>query len=75
MFRIDPFRFLATVLAGWANQRQQDVLEYLREENRVLREQLGDRRIRFADEQRVRLAERARPESFARPCDSCDEAA
>jgi len=34
------------VLAGWMNQRQQDVIEYLREENRVLREQLGDRRFR-----------------------------
>ena len=27
MFRIDPFRFLAAVLAGWSNQRQQDALE------------------------------------------------
>src|SRR5262249_13963953 len=59
MFRIDPFRFLASVLAGWTTQRQQDALEYLREENRVLREQLGNRRIRFTDEQRVRLAEKA----------------
>jgi putative transposase len=48
------------VLAGWANQRQQDALEYLREENRVLREQLGGRRIRFTDAQRVRLAEKAK---------------
>jgi putative transposase len=60
MFRIDPFRFLASVLAGWANQRQQDALEYLREENRVLREQLRGQRIRFTDEQRVRLAEKAK---------------
>jgi len=56
---IDPFRFLATVLAGWANQRQQVALEYLREENRVLREQLGNQRIRFTDDQRIRLAEKA----------------
>jgi hypothetical protein len=28
------------------NQRRQHVIEYLREENRVLREQLGDRRLR-----------------------------
>jgi hypothetical protein len=35
------------VVAGWMNQRQQNVIEYLREENRVLREQLGDRRLRF----------------------------
>ena len=53
---VDPFRSLATVLAGWANQRQQAALEYLREENRVLREQLGNQRIRFTDDQRIRLA-------------------
>ena len=40
------------------NQRQQNVIEYLREENRVLREQLGDRRLRFTDDQRRRLAVR-----------------
>jgi len=37
---LDPFRFLAGVLAGWANQQQQHAIEYLREENQVLREQL-----------------------------------
>jgi putative transposase len=36
------------------------VNEYLREENRVLREQLGDRRLRFTDDQRGRLAVRAK---------------
>jgi hypothetical protein len=35
-------------------------LEYLREENRVLREQLGDRRVRFNDDQRRRLAAKAK---------------
>ena len=34
----DPFRLLVISLAGWLNQRQQDALEYLQEENRVLRE-------------------------------------
>jgi hypothetical protein len=42
------------------NQRQQNVIEYLREENRVLREQLGDRRLRFNDDRRCRLAIRAK---------------
>jgi putative transposase len=42
------------------NQRQQQTIEYLREENRVLREQLGDRRLRFNDDQRRRLAVRAK---------------
>ena len=47
----NPFQFIVIVLAGWMNQRQQNVIEYLREENRVLREQLGDRRLRFNDDQ------------------------
>jgi hypothetical protein len=37
------------------NQPQQQVAEYLLEENRVLREQIGSRRIRFNDDQRRRL--------------------
>jgi hypothetical protein len=41
---LNPFQFVVIVLAGWMNQRQQNVIEYLREENRVLREQLGARR-------------------------------
>ena len=57
---LDSFRFLATAIAGWANQQQQDSIEYLREENRVLREQLEGKRIRFTDDQRRRLAEKAK---------------
>lgn len=57
---LNPFQFVVIMLAGWMNQRQQDVVEYLREENRVLREQLGDRRLRFTDDQRRRLAVRAK---------------
>jgi hypothetical protein len=36
------------------------VIEYLIEENRVLREQLGNRRMRFSDSQRRRLAAKAK---------------
>ena len=57
---LDPFEFLLVSVAGWMNQRQQQAIEYLREENRVLREQLGDRRVRFNDDQRRRLAVRAK---------------
>jgi adenylate cyclase class IV len=46
--------------AGWVNRSQQDVIEYLKEENRVLREQLGARRLRFTDDQRRRLAAKAK---------------
>ena len=42
------------------NQRQLQIIDYLREENRVLREQLGGRRVHFNDDQRCRLAARAK---------------
>ena len=54
-----PLRLLLVALAGWINQQQRDVIEYLQAENRVLREQLGPRRLRFTDDQRIRLAAKA----------------
>jgi transposase InsO family protein len=57
---LDPFRFVLIAIAGWMNQRQLQMIEYLREENRVLREQLGQRRVRFTDGQRRRLAAKAK---------------
>ena len=47
-------------VSGWMNHRQRQVIDYLREENRVLREQLGDRRVRLNDNQRRRLAVKAK---------------
>ena len=43
------------VFAGWANREQQEVIEYLRTENQVLREKLGKKRILLNDDQRRRL--------------------
>ena len=54
------WQFLAITFAGWVNRSQQDAIEYLKEENRVFREQLGARRLRFTDDQRRRLAAKAR---------------
>jgi transposase InsO family protein len=53
-------QFFVFTVAGWINCGQQDVIEYLREENRVLREQLGGKRLRLTDDQRRRLAVRAK---------------
>jgi hypothetical protein len=55
-----PFQFLLVTLAGWVNRGQQDVIGYLQEENRVLREHLGSRRLHFTDAQRSRLANKAK---------------
>src|SRR3954468_8187108 len=57
---LDPFLFVLISIAGCINQQQQQAIEYLREENKVLREQLGGRRLRFTDEQRRRLAVKAK---------------
>jgi transposase InsO family protein len=53
-------QFLVFTMAGWLSRQQQDLIDYLREENRVLREQLGRERLRLTDEQRRRLAVRGK---------------
>src|SRR5712692_7021388 len=55
-----PLRFVLVALAGWINQHQRNVIDYLQEENRALREQLGPGRMRFTDAQRRRLAAKAK---------------
>ena len=57
---LDPFRFVLIAVAGWMNQREYQIIDYLREENRVLREQLGERRLQFDDDQCRRLALKAK---------------
>ena len=51
---LDPFRFLLMAVSGWMSQQQMQLTNYLQEEHRVLREQLGQRRLRFNDDQRRR---------------------
>jgi putative transposase len=55
-----PLQFAILTISGWVNRNQQDLIAYLQEENRVLREHLGDRRIQFTDTQRCRLAMKAK---------------
>lgn len=55
-----PFQMLLFTVSGWLNRHQQDVIAYLVEENRVLKEQLNGRRLRLTDEQRRRLAAKAK---------------
>jgi len=42
-------QFLVLTVAGWVNRHQEDVIAYLREENRILREQLGPGPLRLTD--------------------------
>lgn len=55
-----PLQALALILAGWVNRAQQHVINYLQEENRALRKQLGGKGLRFTDVQRRRLADVAK---------------
>src|SRR6266404_2229682 len=52
---MNPLSVVLICVVGWMNPHQQVVIEYLQEEIRVLKEQLGNR-PRFTDDQRRRLA-------------------
>ncbi len=55
-----PWMMLVSMMAGWINRQQQEALEYLKEENKILRDELlkatGKKRIILNDKQRRRLA-------------------
>ena len=51
-----PLTILLLMLAGWINRQQQEMIEYLKEENKILREKLGGKRLLLTDRQRRRLA-------------------
>ena len=53
---LQPWQILVAAFAGWISRHQDAAIEYLREENRVLKQQLGGRRLRLTDAQRRRLA-------------------
>ena len=53
------WRFTVLAIAGWMNRQQQEAISYLRVENEILREKLGQKRIRLNDSQRARLGEAA----------------
>jgi putative transposase len=51
-----PLAFFLLLFSGWVNRHQQAVIDYLLEENRVLRAAHGPRRLCLTDDQRCRLA-------------------
>ena len=56
MYQSIQLRLLLAACAGWVNREQAAAIEFLVEENRVLKEQLGKKRHRLTDDQRRRLA-------------------
>jgi hypothetical protein len=53
---LQPLQFVPAVLSGWLNEHQAHVVDYLREENRLLRQRLRGPRLRLTDDDRRRLA-------------------
>jgi transposase InsO family protein len=58
---VDPtaLQFVLGVLTGWLERGEREAFAYLLEENRLLRRQLGGRRLGLTDADRRRLATRA----------------
>src|SRR4030095_8967955 len=52
--------FLLMIAAGWVHRHQLIVIEFLQAENRLLKERLRGRRIRFTDAERALLARQAK---------------
>jgi putative transposase len=51
-----PWLFLLMLLSGWINRYQEEMMTYLKEENKILKEKIGKKRIILNDDQRRRLA-------------------
>jgi hypothetical protein len=56
LMQIKPLSILLVILAGWINSHQQEMIEYLKEENRILWEKIDKKRIILSGDQRRRLA-------------------
>src|SRR6202171_3362021 len=52
--------FLLMILSGWVHRHQLIVIEFLQTENRLLKDRLRGKRIRFTDAERVLLARKAK---------------
>jgi len=59
-FVLQPWQLFLLIIASWSNQQQQEVIEYLRTENSVLRKKFGKKRILLNDDERRRLAVKGR---------------
>ncbi len=57
---IYPLQVLLLTVSGIVNRHQANVIAYLVEENRVLKEQMRGRSLRLTDDQRRRLAAKAK---------------
>jgi putative transposase len=66
-----PVQMILMMFAGRVNEHQRAVIAYLQEENRVLREVHGRKRLRFNDDQRRRLAAKGRADGRTKRIREC----
>jgi putative transposase len=59
-FLLQRWQLLLLILTDWVERQQQQVIEYLRVENQVLKEKLGKGRLLLNDDQGRRLAVKAK---------------
>jgi len=52
-----PWHVFLAALAGWVNRDQQTIINCLQEENRILREQFGQRRLRLRSKKKTTTVE------------------
>jgi hypothetical protein len=57
---LDPFPLVLILLARFQNKYQGELIDDLQEENCLLREQHGGKQLRFNDDERRRLAIKAK---------------
>ena len=68
---IQRFHLILAAMASWLTKEQAEVIKYLREENRVLRDKVPGKRIRFTDAERRRLATKAKTLGWGKLKDLC----
>jgi len=59
-FVLQPWQLFLLIVASRVNREQQEVIEYLRTENAVLKEKLDKKRIVLTNKQRHRVAVKGR---------------
>src|SRR5678816_3417119 len=73
--------YLLLIVSGWVHRRQLIVIEFLQAENRLLKERLSGKRIRFTEAERALLARKAKAvgrkallelDTIVSPDTSCD---
>jgi len=52
--------YLLLVVSGWVHRHQLIVIEFIQAENRLLKDRLRGKRIRFTDAERALLARKAK---------------